>query len=257
MSDTDTPEAGALNGDQSLKTYGHTFKTLSFGAIEVNNPHITILPNAIGRNLSKAQLTGDRTKSEKDLFDVPDMVIGMNVLRKLHIYLATKENKMYISQAAAPTPEETASWATMHMSLGRNFYRQYAAAQIRNADATLAANPQDAKALNQRCFMRGVLKTDLDKAMNDCEQSLKLLPGNEDVLDSKAFILYQQGKFPDALQAYNAVLAINTSKASSLFMRGYTKGRLGDAAGKDADTAAATKIQPGILHISQLNGVAD
>jgi hypothetical protein len=102
MGDADTPESGILNGDKSLKVYTHVFKTLSFGDVAVINPHISIIPKAIGRNLDKEQLVGDRTKSEKDLIDTQDVIIGMNVLRKLHIYFAMKEDKLYISDASAP-----------------------------------------------------------------------------------------------------------------------------------------------------------
>jgi predicted aspartyl protease len=111
LGDADTPENGHLNGDQALTTYGHVFKSLSFGNVVVNNPHVTIAPNATGRNLSKEQLVGDRTKSEKDLIAQPDMIIGMNVLRKLHIYFAMKEDKLYISDASA-TAAQPAQAAT-------------------------------------------------------------------------------------------------------------------------------------------------
>ena len=35
--------------------------------------------------------------------DVPDMVLGMDVLRHLHIFLSLKENRMYFSTGAAPS----------------------------------------------------------------------------------------------------------------------------------------------------------
>jgi predicted aspartyl protease len=102
LGEADTPQSGFLNGDQSLKIYRHRFKSLSFGDVTVNNPVVFIAPNAMGRNADKSQLVGDRTKSEKDLLNVPDMIIGMDVLRQLHIYIAFKERKMYISQASMP-----------------------------------------------------------------------------------------------------------------------------------------------------------
>jgi hypothetical protein len=34
--------------------------------------------------------------------DVPDMVLGMDVLRHLHIYLSLKENRMYFNASATP-----------------------------------------------------------------------------------------------------------------------------------------------------------
>ncbi len=48
-----------------------------------------------------------------------------------------------------------------------------------------------------------------------------------------------------ALADYNAALALNPSKASSLYGRGIARQILGDAAA-DADLAAAKAMQPGI-----------
>jgi predicted aspartyl protease len=104
LGDTDTPERGVLNGDATLKTYTHRFKTLSFGDVAVTNPMVRIIPNAVGRNAEKAQLVGDRAKSEKDLIQKQDMIIGMDVLRKLHLYIAFGERKIYVAPASAPAP---------------------------------------------------------------------------------------------------------------------------------------------------------
>jgi Aspartyl protease len=99
LGDADTPVKGVLNGDATLKTYSHRFKTLSFGDVTVSNPLVAIVPNAVGRNADKAQLVGDRTKSEKDLLQKQDMIIGMDVLRKLHLYIAFGERNMYVAPA--------------------------------------------------------------------------------------------------------------------------------------------------------------
>jgi predicted aspartyl protease len=109
MGSDDTPENGVLNGDDTLKTYGHTFKTLSFGDVTVNNPKLTLIPNAIGRNLDKTPLVSGHTKSEKDLISIQDMLIGMDVLRKLHVYFAFGERKMYVSPASEPVPAASAA----------------------------------------------------------------------------------------------------------------------------------------------------
>jgi hypothetical protein len=76
--------------------------------VTVNNPELTLIPNAVGRNMDKAQLVGDRTKSEKDLLNIQEMIIGMDVLRKLHMYAALSEQKMYVSQAAPAAAPDAA-----------------------------------------------------------------------------------------------------------------------------------------------------
>jgi hypothetical protein len=102
LGDADTPQSSNLNGDATLKTYSHRFKTLSFGDVSVTNPLVRIIPNAAGRNADKEQLVGDRTKSEKDLLSKQDMIVGMDVLRKLHLYIAFGEREMYVSPASEP-----------------------------------------------------------------------------------------------------------------------------------------------------------
>jgi predicted aspartyl protease len=108
LGDADTPEVGITNGDDNLKTYAHVFKSLAFGSIVVNNPHIDIIPRLVGRDLSKIGVQGSRVRTERDEIDQPDLILGMNVLRKLHIYIAVKENKMYITDASAAAAQPAA-----------------------------------------------------------------------------------------------------------------------------------------------------
>ena len=42
------------------------------------------------------------------------MLIGMNVLRHLHIYIAYKEQKIYITPAGAPAAQPSDSAAVSH-----------------------------------------------------------------------------------------------------------------------------------------------
>jgi len=108
----ETPADGNLNGDDSLKVYKHQFKTLSFGdgaMVNVNNADIRIIPNAVGRNMDRTPLQGSRVVTEKDLMVIPDMLIGMNVLRKLHLYVAFGEAKLYVTDATGVAPAQPAA----------------------------------------------------------------------------------------------------------------------------------------------------
>jgi predicted aspartyl protease len=110
--DAQTPEHGTLNGDATLKVYTHRFTNLSFGDLTVKNPLIVIIPEVVGRNGDHDQLVGDRTKSEKDRLEKQDMIIGMDVLRKLHVYVAFKEHRIYVSPASAPPVAATGAQNT-------------------------------------------------------------------------------------------------------------------------------------------------
>jgi predicted aspartyl protease len=100
--DEATPLESKADADpKAPKIYSHTFKTLSFGAIDVNNPHVTIFEDVWKRDAGTAQYVGNRTITERDMVQlVPELIVGMNLLRKLHVYFAFGEGNMYISPAS-------------------------------------------------------------------------------------------------------------------------------------------------------------
>lgn len=51
------------------------------------------------------------------------------------------------------------------------------------------------------------------------------------------------------LDTYNQALTIEPTEAASLYMRGYTKKKLGDTAGADADIAAAKALNGDIENL--------
>ena len=105
--------------------------------------------------------------------------------------------------------------------------------------------------LNLRCYWKATVKSDLDAALADCDQGLALKPGDSNLLNNRALVLYQQGKYQEALDAYNAALAVQPKNGASLLVREIIKGKLGDEAGKDADIAAARAIQNDIETVFQ------
>jgi predicted aspartyl protease len=65
--------------------YRYPFKTLTFDDVTVSNPDITLVPD------KQSKMGGsDET-----------IVLGMNVLRRLHIYIAYGEEKLYVTPATA------------------------------------------------------------------------------------------------------------------------------------------------------------
>jgi hypothetical protein len=87
------------------------FKNLSFEGLTVSNPHIVVLPDKAGsKDPNNGFVTGTRTQKvdDPDSSD-PVMLIGMNILGKLHLYVAFSENKIYMTPAAAPAPAPAAT----------------------------------------------------------------------------------------------------------------------------------------------------
>jgi len=98
-----------LTGDDADRRSEHTFQKLSFEGLEVANPHITVIPDKIGsKDPNNGFVTGTRTQKVDDR-DVlaPTMLIGMNILSKLHLYIAFREQKIYITPASAPQAATT------------------------------------------------------------------------------------------------------------------------------------------------------
>jgi len=116
------------------------------------------------------------------------------------------------------------------------------------ADFSQAINldPTDAAAYNGRCWAQVVVGRQLQQALSDCNESLRIRPNNAETLDSRGFAYLQLGQLDNAIADFSTALAINPKFASSLYGRGLAKLRKGDRAGADADMAAAKAIKTDI-----------
>jgi hypothetical protein len=103
MGSADTPYSGDLFGKPGVSIYKHRFKSLDFDGIAVGNLEVTILPDLLKDKYQQGPALGTRLGDSSQTSDYTDMLIGMNVLRHLHIYIAYKEKKLYITPAGAPT----------------------------------------------------------------------------------------------------------------------------------------------------------
>ncbi|MBS0471794.1 MAG: aspartyl protease family protein [Proteobacteria bacterium] len=72
-----------VNGTKPMVAYRYPFKQLTLGAIQVGNPDITIVEESG---------LGDQT---------PQLVLGIETLRQLHLYIAYREGAMYVTPAEA------------------------------------------------------------------------------------------------------------------------------------------------------------
>jgi hypothetical protein len=111
MGSPDTPRIGTLSGDKiggaaagsGPGVYQHQFKTLDFDGIAVGNLSVAIVPDFLKDKYGATALTGTRIVSRTANDEFPDMLIGMNVLKHLHIYIAYGEGKLYATPAGVPT----------------------------------------------------------------------------------------------------------------------------------------------------------
>jgi predicted aspartyl protease len=71
----------ALGADGRARIYRYPFKLLTFEGVDVYNPYILLLPNNVSR-----MPPGER-----------ELIIGMNILRRLHLYIAYGEGALYVT----------------------------------------------------------------------------------------------------------------------------------------------------------------
>jgi predicted aspartyl protease len=93
-----------ITAEDRDQAFEHIFQKLSFEGLEVSNPHIAIIPDKVGSNdPNNSLVTGSRLKriDDRDPSE-PKMLIGMNILSKLHLYIAFSEDKIYVTPASVP-----------------------------------------------------------------------------------------------------------------------------------------------------------
>lgn len=105
----DTPGSvplGMVDGNPDHKVFGHVFSTLTFEGVTVNNPHVAIIPDLLGSKDPDNGLRTDSLIARVDDGYGAEMTIGMDVIKRLHLYIAFGERKLYITPAS---PTETAA----------------------------------------------------------------------------------------------------------------------------------------------------
>ena len=103
-----------------------------------------------------------------------------------------------------------------------------------------------ANAFKGRCWTRA-LSGDLERALPDCHESLRLRPDDADTLGSRGLVYLKMKKFDLAIADYSAALTRSTDFiASSLYGRGLAERAIGKSAEADRDIAAAKRVDAGI-----------
>jgi tetratricopeptide (TPR) repeat protein/predicted aspartyl protease len=111
------------------------------------------------------------------------------------------------------------------------------------------------EALNLRCWARALMGQELDKALSDCDASLRRLPKAANVLDSRGLVHLRLGDYDKAVADYDRALAIVPKNAWSLYGRGMAKLKLNRAAEGKVDISAAEAINPHIADEARKHGL--
>ena len=106
----DSPDMRPLtetSGEWTLTAYGHSFDDVAFEGVQVKNLRIYLMPDQMTshdrlRHREVPDPLGLNLHREFDQgVTVPDLILGMDVLRHLHVYFATKEKRLYITDAVS------------------------------------------------------------------------------------------------------------------------------------------------------------
>ncbi len=114
---------------------------------------------------------------------------------------------------------------------------------IRIDSIPLDSGERDVALYNDRCWARAVAKIELDTALADCNEALRLRPDFVPALDSRAFVHMRGGRFAEAITDYDAAIKGIPMDPYSLYGRGIAKIRTGDTAGGQADIEASKAVQ--------------
>jgi hypothetical protein len=108
-------QIGQVGKIASAKIYRRQFTSLSFEGVTIANPEINLVPDEIRARMPNKNRpkTGSLTRGDTVTSGLPDMTLGMSTLGKMHVYIAYRDRKVYITQAApapgaAPTVAPTA-----------------------------------------------------------------------------------------------------------------------------------------------------
>ena len=130
---------------------------------------------------------------------------------------------------------------------GASFQRKgdYARASTDYGEVT-RLQPKNPDAWAARCWVRAAAGREVQQALNDCNESLKLKADQPDVLDTRGFVYLRLGKMDDAIKDYDAALKLESKLLSALYGRGVAKARKGDKAGGISDITAAKSMKSDI-----------
>jgi hypothetical protein len=90
---------GELKDGKGQPVYGHTFSQISFagGGVTANNVPALILANSLTHEINSGRVLGSWARSSDAR--IPDLTLGMDVLRQLHLYVVSHQGKVYVTSA--------------------------------------------------------------------------------------------------------------------------------------------------------------
>ena len=74
------------------------FSVLSFGGVSIQNPHLVLTHSVLVRGANVGPQTGTLLRNFNPTSTQPALVIGTDLLKLLHLYIAFNERMVYVTQ---------------------------------------------------------------------------------------------------------------------------------------------------------------
>jgi tetratricopeptide (TPR) repeat protein len=107
-------------------------------------------------------------------------------------------------------------------------------------------DPKHAGYRHGRCWARATANRDLQQALTDCNEALRLRPDDAHIKGHLGFVYLRLDRLDDSIASYDSALKINPKLAASLYGRGLAKLRKGDGVGADTDILVAKQMEPNV-----------
>lgn len=117
---------------------------------------------------------------------------------------------------------------------------------IKDSSYAVRLNPRSPRFLNMACWTKAVADVDLQNALFSCTKALRWSRNMAEISGSRSLVNLRLNKFEDAIKDANQALKIKPKLASSLFVRGIARIRLGQKEEGNADIAAAKEFEPDV-----------
>lgn len=100
----DVEKIGEVQGKAyTANIYRRRFERIALEGMVINNPAVVLYPDLVAPQLPRGPATGSLLPDPRSRPpDLPEMILGMSELSKLHLYIAYKERRLYITSDATP-----------------------------------------------------------------------------------------------------------------------------------------------------------
>jgi hypothetical protein len=99
----------AINGDPLLNGHLRTFGKLSFAGINFEQQDVLIVPDIMNRHADRSRIADNPVHRHNEDLVLPELSLGMDVLKHLHLFLAFGEQALYLA------PEEAIPGSPSHI----------------------------------------------------------------------------------------------------------------------------------------------